>query len=765
MNNPPFLKIPLLASLWERLENLPRPKTEESISLRITVQLLVFLGIIATDLAAGTTMSFWAIPLSAIGGFVAWQRRKKRNIALKFVIALGMLLTLVLFFGNLFANLNDTRLVLAELLIQLQVLHSFDLPRRQDLGYSMVIGLILLGVAATLSETLAFAPMILIFLALALPLLVLDYRSRLGFDQTPPRRKGQPKPSSRRSSYSPLSFKQLGVFFLVILGLGLGIFALFPRFPGYQLQTLPVTQSVDLENQRFTNRNRGIFTPGVRFGEDDLGGSEGTGGNGELTGDGSGQYYGFNSVMDQSPLDGEGAPFTPRVVLRVRSQAPGFWRVLGFDRYTGKGWEISRDEQLLRVERPPWTYRFFLSASGTQGETKPVIQTYTVVSPLPNLIPALTYPREIYFPTPEVGLDPEGAIRAPTYLGENLTYTVISDVPVRNRTALRMASTDYPESIRRFYLEVPSGIRERLHQEAQQLLATSPQPITDAYEKALYLAQALKQRYTIQEDFTLGENQDLVETFLDAGGGYPDHFATVLAMLLRSIDIPARVSAGFSPGQFNPFTGFYIVRSTDAHTMTEVYFGNFGWFNFDPMPGHPLIPPSVEEVETFGVLQQIWQWVAGWLPSGVLNFLSIVWVTVIIGLARFLGGLWLWVSGSVIGLLTGLISAIALVFIGWLGWNGLQGWGQQWRLTKLPPVERTYQQMLLFLRGKGYPKHPAQTPLEYAQSALQEYPPAVAEHIENITQAYIQWRYGGESPDVGQLQKQLQRLKRWRRTL
>lgn len=77
-------------------------------------------------------------------------------------------------------NWNDTRLSLAELLIQLQVLHSFDTPRRKDLGYSIVIGLILIGVAATLSQTMAFAPVLLLFLAVALPTLTLDYRSRLG---------------------------------------------------------------------------------------------------------------------------------------------------------------------------------------------------------------------------------------------------------------------------------------------------------------------------------------------------------------------------------------------------------------------------------------------------------------------------------------------------------------------------------------------------------------------------------------------------------
>ena len=35
---------------------------------------------------------------------------------------------------------------------------------------------------------------------------------------------------------------------------------------------------------------------------------------------------------------------TPQVMMRVRSQAPGFFRVLAFDQYNGQGWEISRNE-------------------------------------------------------------------------------------------------------------------------------------------------------------------------------------------------------------------------------------------------------------------------------------------------------------------------------------------------------------------------------------------------------------------------------------
>jgi hypothetical protein len=225
-------RLPVFSQLWQRLEAMPPPVTENSILLRVLVQGLVIVGIIATDIAAETQNSFWAVPLSIVGATWSWYRcrdayggLRQRNIAVKFLLAIGMLLAMGAFFGNLFGQLNDTRLVLAELLIQLQVLHSFDLPRRKDLGYSMVIGLILLGVAGTLSQTLAFAPLLFVFLAIALPVLVLDYQSRLGISKKPKRQN-----SSRLiPGSSPLSLRRLSLFLLVIIGLGLTIFALFSR--------------------------------------------------------------------------------------------------------------------------------------------------------------------------------------------------------------------------------------------------------------------------------------------------------------------------------------------------------------------------------------------------------------------------------------------------------------------------------------------------------------------------------------------------------
>ncbi|WP_204102191.1 MULTISPECIES: DUF3488 and DUF4129 domain-containing transglutaminase family protein [Spirulina sp. CCY15215] len=748
-------RIPGITQLWERLQALPKPKTEESISLRILVQILVIIGIVATDIAADATMSAWAIPLSLAGGAYSWYRRKKRNIAMKFIIAMGMLGTLVYFFGNLLANLNDTRLVLAELLIQLQILHSFDLPRRKDLGYSMIIGLILLGVAGTLSETLAFAPFPVLFLAIALPVLVLDYRSRLGFDQIQ-RRKGGEEKLEKQPRKFPFSLTRLVSFLAIVMAIGLLIFALMPRFPGYQLQTFPVTSSIEFENERFNDTNRRIFNPGVRNGQEgENGEATGEAGNGEAIANDS-LYYGFQSQIDQS-LNSGGLP-TSKVVLRVRSQAPGFWRVLAFDRYTGKGWEISRDDKLLTITRPPWSYRFFLTPSPA-GETRSIIQTYTVVDRLPNLLPALNQARSVYFPTPEVALDPEGSIRVPVALSEDLTYTVVSDVPSRDRTQLGQASTQYPQTISKYYLQIPPESREKIRQQGEKMLSKAANPITNPYEKALFLAQALKQSYSIVPDFQLEAGEDLVETFLfKYQGGYPDHFATVLTVMLRSLDIPSRLSVGFATGQFNPLTGFYLVRNTDAHALTEVYFPDHGWFSFDPLPGHDIVPPSWEENATFGVLRQFWHWVAGWLPSPVTSFLSYIVTKVIEAIAWVATRIWLFVSSSAIGFLSGLIGAIAFSFLSWLVALRVRSWYLWRNLAKLPPMERLYQQMLQVLAAKGYNKNPAQTPLEYAATMREQLQQGTAEIIAEISQAYVQWRYGEQTPNLQHLRQRYRNL-------
>jgi len=95
-------------------------------------------------------------------------------------------------------------------------------------------------------------------------------------------------------------------------------------------------------------------------------------------------------------------------------------------------------------------------------------------------------------------------------------------------------------------------------------------------------------------------------------------------------------------------------------------------------------------------------------------------------------------------------------FAGWLSWQGWREWHRRRWLSKLHAVERLYQQMLRTLAAEGFRKHPAQTPLEYADRARNRYASEVAESIDAIVRAYVSWRYGGATVDVRSLEQRWQ---------
>jgi protein-glutamine gamma-glutamyltransferase len=67
--------------------------------------------------------------------------------------------------------------------------------------------------------------------------------------------------------------------------------------------------------------------------------------------------------------------------------------------------------------------------------------------------------------------------------------------------------------------------------------------------------------------------------------GYCQHFAGAMAVMLRTLGIPARVAAGFTSGRYDGNSERWIVADRNAHTWVEAWFDGFGWLAFDPTPG------------------------------------------------------------------------------------------------------------------------------------------------------------------------------------
>ncbi len=721
---------------------------EDSIPLRVLVQIFVFISIGAMDSVASSGNSAWAIPLSAIAGVWAWYARRKRNVIVKLFIAIAMIGMLVIFLGDLVRNTDETRLLLARLLIQLQVLHSFDLPRRKDLGYSIVIGLILMALAATLSQTMVFALWLIAFLLVGVPILLLDQRSRLGV---------------QTSSFQPqkmgISLRPLSGLLAIVLVLGLTIFAFLPRLPGFQLRNFPV--SVNLSVKREMSKGD-ILTRQQQQQQQQAGNNNGTGANGTGTGTGNKEEETlpplFAPEIDTVSGGKQNNQRKPELVMRVRSQAELFWRVMAYDEFTGKGWRISRNDpkQIRTVRRNPLNYEFFVAfpphaaigftKKGQPIESREVVQTYTITSPnFPNLVPAASTPKQIFFPSEELDVDLEGMIRGPGPLPEDLTYTVISNVVSRNPKQLRQLPNEYPNSIRNYYLQVPTNLSPEVRNTALNMVSSAKDvngkaiALDNAYDVVVQIAQSIKQNYAIKPLKFDESKGDLVSQFIEQGGGEESHFVSTLAVMLRSLGLPTRYVVGFAPGKFNPFTGLYEVQNIDTQSMVEVFFPVYGWIAFDPVPNRPLFPPSIEENRTFGVMQTFWNWIAQFLPSPVNKFFESLFDSI----GKFVGGLVNWlIEMGWIGIAFGLAIAFGISLGGWALWQFAIWWWQLQRLQKMPIPQRTYQQMLQWLSEQGKPKSSYQTPQEYVASLGDRVSAKQASAIAQITQIYQDWRYG-----------------------
>ncbi|MBI9098694.1 MAG: transglutaminase domain-containing protein [Spirochaetaceae bacterium] len=67
--------------------------------------------------------------------------------------------------------------------------------------------------------------------------------------------------------------------------------------------------------------------------------------------------------------------------------------------------------------------------------------------------------------------------------------------------------------------------------------------------------------------------------------GYCSYFAFSMALMCRSLGIPARVAVGFWVDPDVSVLNFYPVRADQAHAWVEVYFNNYGWVEYDPTSG------------------------------------------------------------------------------------------------------------------------------------------------------------------------------------
>lgn len=87
--------------------------------------------------------------------------------------------------------------------------------------------------------------------------------------------------------------------------------------------------------------------------------------------------------------------------------------------------------------------------------------------------------------------------------------------------------------------------------------------------------------YTLQPGVISDDN--FVDRFLfETQSGFCEHFAYSFVVMMRLMDIPARIVGGYMGGEVNPLSGTVTVRELDAHAWAEVWIQDVGWLRVDP---------------------------------------------------------------------------------------------------------------------------------------------------------------------------------------
>jgi protein-glutamine gamma-glutamyltransferase len=87
-------------------------------------------------------------------------------------------------------------------------------------------------------------------------------------------------------------------------------------------------------------------------------------------------------------------------------------------------------------------------------------------------------------------------------------------------------------------------------------------------------------RYTLDPGVYGRETAD--EFWFDRKEGFCEHIASAFVVLMRALDVPARIVTGYQGGEPNSVDGFWTVRQSDAHAWAEVWHEGRGWVRVDP---------------------------------------------------------------------------------------------------------------------------------------------------------------------------------------
>lgn len=701
-----------LIAAVRRVNQAKRP--ERSVALRVATLVSVMVGIAAVGFSrsASTPDVLVALVLLPVGAYVSHRRKEESNLALKGLLALAAMFALWRFFGQLQSSttVDDARQPLANLFIAVQVIHGFDLPRRRDLGFSVISSVLLVALAAVDVRETWFLGVLIAWLLAAGVAGVFTQRSAAHEEgdelAEEPRRNGWtavwvravPSPAARASSTGVARrgrhVRPVAATVATALLVGLTVFLFLPRSSAPRLGGLP------FDGFGGAPVSGGVVNPALPFG-----GRQRP--PGELPFSTSG-YFGLAEHVD---LRTRGVP-SQEPVMRVRAHRPLLWRGMVFDHYEDSSWSRTAAEPDpvlgIPVRLPP------IEEGVNRGER--VVQTYELLTDTPNLIFAAAHPTEVYHAGRRVQQWDDGTVTTPTEQIEGTVYSVVSHLTLADDGLGYHDEVPRDEVLER-YTQLPEDLPQRVRELAAEITRGADGPWARAQAVESWLGDNVEYSLDVTPQ---PPGADAIDWFLfEQKRGWCEPIASSMVVMLRSVGVPARLATGFQPGSRNPFTGWFEVRNADAHAWVEVWIEPVGWVTVDPTGA---VPQAVDaEMRSSRVLAfDLVRWVVERVPPRVGSAIRSAVALVSRGA-------------------THPVTAIAVV-LALIGSVGMYVRRRNAERRARPPFDR----LEAMLSRVGVDRDPSQTPREYVHHVASVRPDLPEEALRRLLEAEEARRYRAE---------------------
>lgn len=285
---------------------------------------------------------------------------------------------------------------------------------------------------------------------------------------------------------------------------------------------------------------------------------------------------GFADRMELGALDG--LLDSDTVVLRVRGEPVDYLRGATFDVYENGRW--FRSERLdVEVDFPP---------SSSPPEPGRRTSLHAVSDTVDRFF--LPYDARDVRPSLPARVDPFGVVKRATKGG-----FVSVDFLHGARDRAEVAEP------------TPSDLRlsRRTRADLTHLAEAWTEGATSTEEKLERIEQKLGE-YRYSRHMSRAASLDPVTDFLFVDRmGHCEYFASAMALLARSLGIPARVATGYRVAEHNPYGGYWVVRERHAHAWVEAWVEHHGWVTRDPTPPSALPEDQPHEASAAAALADV----------------------------------------------------------------------------------------------------------------------------------------------------------------